>query len=139
MSNNKINHISAVPYYIGDTDKVRYKVIDTVTGKTLDKGRHNGGYETASQALVSWSYKNWNRQNRRKKKYRQEDIRLWMKKHEEFCHNLADYNIDIWKRSHHRQSMPLDDELREMLLEEDPSIDFSIQEFKQVWKSKTSY
>ena len=136
MSDNKINHISAVPYYLGGTDKVRYKVVDTITGRTLDKGRHNGGYETASQALVSWSYKNWNRQSQRKKKSRQEDIRLWMKKHEEFCRALADYNIDIWEKSHHRWSMPFDDELKEMLLEEDPQITFSAQEFKAVWRLK---
>lgn len=134
---SKNNYINAVPYYLGGSDQVRYKIVDTITGRTLDNGRHNGGYETASQAYTSWSYKKWNKKKQRQTKYQQEEIRLWMTKHDAFCRRLANYNVDIWRRSHHRRSLPFDDELEEMLLEEDPNFNFPISEFKKIWQSNT--
>lgn len=130
-------------YYVSArSDKLRYCIIDSDTGQILDNAQGDG-YQTASQARTSWAYKNW---KKRKKREKQNEINAWMTEHNDFCRDLTDYIVDVWIASHQsnarpfadniKRSMPSDDELEQMLLEEDPQITFSAQDFKTVWRLK---
>lgn len=118
-----------------DTVEMRYRIVSTDTGETLDDAQ-GYGYKTAQNAYSSYAYKIRDKSKDKARVAKQKHIEQWMEKNETFVNLMDECAFQIAKGT-----MAPDDKfdtryVAKLLKAQGIETDFTANELLRVWRKR---
>ena len=111
----------------------RYVVINTDTGEILDDAQ-GFGYKSIQKAYAAYSYKTRDKSKDKERLFKTKHIKKWMKEHKDFVGLMDTFSFEIAKGSWGFEDKFNAKLVKEMLKENNLSIDFKVSELLKVWE-----